>query len=263
MSPSIGIGITTRNRHAALNAGLAHFRQFHADNMRYVVVDDSSDTPYDDVVAKYPELDVVLLRSNTRLGIAAAKNGCLGALADCDHVFLFDDDAWARSEGWAERWIAADDTHGIGHSMYVNHLNERDDVYKIIVTHGEGDTAMRWWTNCMGLALHFNRACLDAIGGYDWLGARNVYGYEHAQISSRAENAGFTGSYTYASPAIIGDLVYSVDITARFHGELPPLGEIPDSPPTVTPEEHAALQLNSTLLLRSDPFVPLVNPFRR
>lgn len=260
-TPSIGIGITTRNRHDALRAGLEHFRLFHAAGMRYVVVDDNSDVAYDDVVASYPELDVRLLRAERRLGIAQAKNGCLAALADCDHVFLFDDDAWPRSAGWAFRWVDAAVTHEIGHSMFITHLNENDQMYRITESCGKGDTAMYWWTNCMGLALHFSRACLDAIGGYDVFGARNVYGYEHAQMSSRAAKAGFTGSGTYPSPAIIGDLIYSIDVTARFHGELPPCGVVPESPPTVTEQEHDALGLNAALMTRLEPYIPLVDPF--
>lgn len=260
----IGVGITTRNRHDVLRVGLQHFRNFHQNNIRYVVVDDSSDEPYDSIVDQFAEdIDIALLRSQERLGVAAAKNACLAALSECDEVFLFDDDAWPRSKEWANRWLDAASAHQVEHSMYINYLNDIDTLYRIKDTQGSGETAMNWWSNCMGLALHFSRKCLDAIGGYDVVNAKNVYGYEHAQVSQRARRAGFTGfsKAAYASPAIIDELVYSMDVTCYFHGEPSPYGLPATCPRTVTPEEIAGSEQNSQLMRNQSTFIELIDPF--
>ena len=262
-SARIGVGITTRNRHDALSVGLAHFAHFNQSNMRYVVVDDSSDTPYDDVISEFaPDLEITLRRSERRLGISSAKNACLVTLQDCDHVFLLDDDAWPKCANWAERWLAATESQDLGHSMYVSYLNEHDNLYRILDTKGEGSLAIDWWGNCMGLAMHYRRDCLDAIGGYDVTGSANVYGYEHAQMSQRASKAGFAGRSggAYPSPAVVRDLIYSMDVTFHFHEELPPLGRVPDFPRTITEEELAGASLNSVMMQNYEVFIPLSDP---
>jgi glycosyltransferase involved in cell wall biosynthesis len=259
----IGVGITTRNRHEVLRVGLRHFSNFHEGNIRYVVVDDNSDEPYDAIVNEFAaDIDVALRRSPRRLGVAAAKNACLAALSECDDVFLFDDDAWPRSANWASRWLSVAAEHQVGHSMYVNYLNENDTLYRIKDTQGSGEMAMNWWNNCMGLALHFSRDCLNSIGGYDIVNAKNVYGYEHAQMSQRAKRAGFAGSgkASYASPAIVDELVYSMDVTCYFHGAPSPCGLPVACPRTVTPEEIAGAEQNSQLMRLQATFIELIDP---
>jgi hypothetical protein len=61
-----------------------------------VVVDDGSKP-----AAVVPD-GVQLLRHETSLGIVASKNASLSALMDagCEHLFLWDDDAWPIADNW-------------------------------------------------------------------------------------------------------------------------------------------------------------------
>ena len=84
---TIGIGITTRNRYKIFPKTLANIKKFQPENSRIEIVNDSDD--------------------EHRLGIARAKNRCLKALEDCEHIFLFDDDIYPIKHGWAEFYIDA------------------------------------------------------------------------------------------------------------------------------------------------------------
>lgn len=258
----IGVGITTRNRPHVLRTALEHFEKFgYGDKL--VIVDDNSDEPLD-LGGNY-----TVLRSPHRLGIARAKNACLAHLQDCDYVFLFDDDAWPRTEGWADKWVEINEHNGVGHSMWNTDLEHKEEnrVPKgpdIVSFESIGDDyyKMNVYNNCLGVMLYFNRACLNAIGGYDH-SAQNVYGFEHAQVSMRASRAGFCQGYNYLSPAVARQLVYSFDISWCWKQEESPL-EVPwkdEFQSSVTPEEAAAHPLNSVLMNRQDVHIPLDDPF--
>lgn len=262
ISPSIGIGITTRNRPYILSVALRHFAYFSPPNARYVIVEDSATDLADPIVrsfARQSASEVIWRRSTKRLGIAKAKNACLAALTDCDHVFLFDDDAFAQVDGWAERWIAAAERHDVEHSMYI-HPSPSDSLFKLKDTLGEGDTAMHSWSNCMGVALHFTRECLSALGGYD-SSAQAFYGFEHAQMSSRAHKAGLTRNHDYLSPAIVGKLIYSVDLSHGFHREPTPLpSSFEGFKSSTSPEDVAICGRNSKLMNNPPVYIPLSDP---
>lgn len=223
MSKSVGIGITTRNRLEVISNALQHFEHFGTENAKYVVVEDNP-LPHKScrniVEAYHDRLDIKFISSTYRLGIATAKNTCLHYLSDCEDVFLFDDDAWPMTPNWAETWIATERANDIGHSMYVN--KAPGELYcainfHVVQTIGEEPHVMEAWNACMGVALHFSRACLDALGGYDSRSALNCYGYEHAQMSIRAGQAGFTKGHRYISPRNITELIYSVDVTHNMY----------------------------------------------
>jgi len=258
---SIGVGITTRNRPHVLATALAHFEKFgYGDKL--VIVDDFSDQPLE-VDPKF-----TVLRSPHRLGIARAKNACLAHLQDCDHVFLFDDDAWPRTSGWADMWVDINTHNEIGHSMWNVELQKKDHPQNLghvdVVskeTVGEDFYQMKVFSNCLGVMLYFNRACLDAIGGYDHR-AKNVYGFEHAQVSQRANRAGFCKGHDYISPAISDQLVYSFDISWCWRQEESPI-EVPwktEFQSSVTPDEAASHSLNSELMSVRDVYIPLEDP---
>lgn len=86
----IGIAITTHNRANALSRALIQHLQFLPTGALVVVIDDGSKP-----AAVVPD-GVQLLRHETSLGIVASKNASLSALMDagCEHLFLWDDDAW-------------------------------------------------------------------------------------------------------------------------------------------------------------------------
>jgi hypothetical protein len=262
-----GIGITTRNRPYILRTSLEYFAEFHTNESKYVIVDDASDGAYDaETHVKWfmqqVDAEVIYRKSPHRLGIAAAKNACLAKLLDCDNLFLFDDDAWPQIKGWADKWAAAANATGIHHSMMITKLSATNDFFRHINTVGEGELAMCEWTNCLGCALHFTRHAIEVVGGYDAANAKNVYGYEHAQMSQRCSRAGITQGVKYASPKDIMEWVYAVDISWGWLNQEPvhPIPWILDFKSSVTPEEANGTELNSHMMHDIGVFKPLVDP---
>lgn len=262
-----GIGITTRNRPLVLDAALKHFAAFPAEDSRIVVVDDCSDVAPDEVIENHSTLDIDYRVSPRRLGIAGAKNACLAKLTDCDHVFLFDDDAWPIAHGWADQWTAATEAHRVGHTMWIvpvapgrnPAVRSRIDPVRVI---GSGKTELMSWNNSLGVMLHFTRKCLDILGGFDAGNARTVYGYEHVQMSARACRAGFTRGEHYLAPSKAGELVFSVDISHGCYGMKPPLevGNLNDIGVSLSPAERSSTALNSSLLKSLSSHRKLVDP---
>lgn len=262
MSESIGIGITTRNRPDVLSVALAHFLHFETKNAKYVVVDDNSNLNRCSipVIETYKnDLDMVYIQSSKRLGIAKAKNQCLKELADCDQVFLFDDDGWPRAEMWAERWIEISKANEVHHSMFIYDERQLMEIFFVAASLGKGEMAMDAWSNSLGLCLHFTRECLNKIGGFDEWRSRNVYGFEHAQMSVRAAMAGFTKGHRFLSPRIIGDLIYSMDVHHSFYRQPIPLtGKfMPSFRASVTDFEKSKAFDNSSMMIEPPIFIPL------
>lgn len=275
----IGIGITTRKRPEVLTTALAHFTEFPTENSKIVIVEDDPEQDHATglVVANFqeenPTVEVIFRKSTQRLGIARAKNACLAMLQDCDHVFLFDDDTWPKAHGWAEKWIEINQANNVGHSMWNVFVRKSENTPSqvrasiepiqewVITTINDAEHQMVAWQNCLGVVLYFSRACLDAIGGYDG-SAENVYGYEHAQVSHRASDAGFCLGYPYISPAIGDKLVYSFDISYRWMGEESPL-DVPwkhNFRSSVTDSEAAGHPKNAVLMSKRPVHIPLVDP---
>lgn len=91
ISSRIGIAITTHNRADVLKRAIEQHQKHLPAGALVVVVDDGSKPAA--VVVPH---GVQLLRHETSLGIVASKNASLSALMDagCEHLFLWDDDAW-------------------------------------------------------------------------------------------------------------------------------------------------------------------------
>ncbi|MGQ0422386.1 glycosyltransferase family 2 protein, partial [Bacillus sp. HC-Mk] len=72
-----------------------------------VVIDDGSKS-----AAVVPN-GVQLVRHETSLGIVASKNASLTALMDagCEHLFLWDDDAWPIADSWHLPYIESPEPH--------------------------------------------------------------------------------------------------------------------------------------------------------
>jgi hypothetical protein len=170
---------------------------------------------YADVIARYP---FARMKSGPeRLGIAGAKNMCIKALAHCDHVFLFDDDAFPKNMGWEDYYIATAQSAGVHHLMHLVRFNPADVSF--------ADERIFSYRSCMGVLLYFTRHALDTLGGYD--PRFRTYGFEHAQISQRAYLAGLSGRHgPYISPVDTGEYIYSMDIDWNHSGVNPPLTDM-------------------------------------
>ncbi|MFB5044647.1 glycosyltransferase family 2 protein, partial [Enterobacter hormaechei subsp. xiangfangensis] len=107
VSSRIGIAISTHQRADVLKRSLEqHLRHLPAGAL-VVVVDDGSKP-----AAVVPD-GVQLRRHETSLGIVASKNASLTALMDagCEHLFLWDDDAWPIADNWHLPYIESPEPH--------------------------------------------------------------------------------------------------------------------------------------------------------
>lgn len=148
-------------------------------------------------------------------GIAVAKNKCLALLDDCEHIFLFDDDTYAKVEGWYLPYIYS----GINHlSFTFSHLHNG-------MTNGnrkfEGEymDCSRFQNPC-GCMLYLTKRCLDTVGGFDerFIG----WGYEHADYSRRIYNAGLT-PYPFMDVKNSLDLLHSMDYYREVQSSVEPI----------------------------------------
>ena len=264
---SIGIGITTRNRPECLEACLRHFKEFgYGDKL--VVIDDNSEVwQVNKLVTESFGINVVYKFSSSRLGVSQAKNACLWELRDCEHVFLFDDDAWPQCYNWAETWININEANGVGHSMFnvtAEAELELNPAFRAVVNPieeiGANEMKMVSFSNCFGVLLYFNRKCLDALGGFI-SDAPHLYGYEHAQISKRAHTAGFTQNHQYLTPSIASKLIYSIDISYCMLKTMPyfDVDWIGNFRSSVTLEESSQAEKNSVIMGIKEIHYPLVD----
>lgn len=190
----IGIGITTHNRPQFLKQCLENIKK-HTPEAYIVVVDDASKEPVTEATYRF----------ENNVGIARAKNKCLELLykADCDYLFLFDDDTWALQDEWYLPYINS----GEPHLMYIfqdfaggNGLNDTAVLYK--------DSKITAYSHARGCMLYITRECLDKVGGMDEEFGR--WGYEHPAWSDRIFNSGFT-SFKYMDVSNSKGLFYSDD----------------------------------------------------
>jgi len=205
---TIGIGITTRNRHQIFPKTLSQIKKFQPQNSRICIVNDSDD--------------------EHRLGIARAKNRCLKELQDCEHIFLFDDDIYPIKHGWAEFYIDASNKSGykaFSLTMVKSNYHEVQkqvdvslhdltfhgyDPIKIVDTrplailaHKQAlglhvdhrytiektdNIVLNYHKNPNGFMLYINRKCLKEVGGFNT--KFGLYGGEHTEYFTRIKNAG-------------------------------------------------------------------------
>ena len=98
---SIGIGLTTHDRNDILKKSLSFQKKFLPKGAKIVVIDDCSNIPVKG--ADY--------RFEHNAGIASAKNKCIELLDGCEHIFLFDEDAWPIDNDWHLPYIKSGDKH--------------------------------------------------------------------------------------------------------------------------------------------------------
>ncbi len=195
---SIGLAITTHNRHDVLARALEH-HLFHPAGARVVVIDDGSAKP-----VTVPD-GVVLIRHEKSLGIVASKNRSLEALIDagCEHLFLWDDDAWPIADGWHLPYIASPEPHLAYQFLDLagpRKLNDLSVLYR--------DDKHVAYTGQRGVMLYYHRSAIEAVGGFDSVYGRGMY--EHSDLALRIHNAGLT-TWAFADVACSEKLIHSLD----------------------------------------------------
>ncbi len=193
MTHHIGIGITTHNRRDVFVTSLAAQQRYLPPGAKLVVVDDASTSPT-------PEADFTF---KTNAGIARAKNKCLELLADCEHIFLFDDDAYPLIDRWWLPYVDSSEPH----LMRIFHdLAGRRKMKDIDIMFDDGRHVA--YTGARGAMLYAHRSVLDIVGGMDPGYGR--WGYEHVDWSRRIHNAGLT-TWPFADVAESAQLIRCED----------------------------------------------------
>jgi glycosyltransferase involved in cell wall biosynthesis len=190
---SVGIGITTRNRQKVLNASIDQQVKFLPPGAKLVVVDDASDEPVSGAAYRFAD----------NVGIARAKNKCLELLDDCEHIFLFDDDAYPIADGWWLPYVTSPEPHLMYQFLDLSGPRKLNDVTEIYT-----DAEHFALSGPRGVMLYVERWLLDVVGGFDTVYDR--FGYEHGDWSNRIHHSGAT-SWRYADVQGSSDLIYSLD----------------------------------------------------
>jgi GT2 family glycosyltransferase len=228
---------------------LYHLIEFLPDNVtNIVVVDDNTDDHYHRSMNKFctevayaPEIEYVY--NEQRLGIAKSKNECLKRLKHCDYIFLFDDDCFPQKDGWAELYIDAYKRTNCHHFI---HNQDCGVIAKTSTQEG-----VETYLNCAGVLLFLTRHVIDNVGGFDK--RFGIYGYEHAQYSSRIQRSGLMGKFgPYATPEGSADYIYSADIAFTLYQDernQPPLSRIEDFKSSLPDsEKNASIPHNTNVM---------------
>jgi hypothetical protein len=173
----IGIGITAKDRLTSTELCLASIKKF-SPNCQIVLIDDGSEVPIPNATFRFER----------SVGIAKAKNKCLELLDENDYIFLFDNDCWPIKDEWYKKYIDAHLNTGCHHfSFTFSHLSDgRQNGNKPGIDRGN----MMQYHNACGCALFLTKHCLDVVGGFST--EYGMYGYEHTDYSTRANNLGLT-----------------------------------------------------------------------
>lgn len=174
-----GVAITTLNRRSTALATLKRVQQF-TPGAKIVVVDDGSDEPF--------SADVQIVRHDTPLGIARAKNRCLAELEGCDHIFLLDDDCFPIRSGWTDFYQRASETSGMHHFCLSRGRDTRSNPFTGLIT--VNHVTLSTWARPCGCMLYASATALERVGGMDPRYGR--WGNEHIGWSYRIHNAGLT-----------------------------------------------------------------------
>jgi hypothetical protein len=199
ISGRIGIAISTHNRAKVLKSALEQHLKHLPAGALVVVVDDGSKP-----VAVVPD-GVQLVRHDQSLGIVAAKNASLLALMDagCEHLFLWDDDAWPLVGGWHLPYIESPEPHLAYQFLDLAGPKKLKDIS--VLHRDERHIA---YTGQRGVMLYYHRSAIEKVGGFDPIYGRGMY--EHGDLALRIHNAGLT---TWAFADVVGSetLIYSLD----------------------------------------------------
>lgn len=199
VASKIGIAISTHNRQDVLPRTLGMHIKHLPEGAKLVVIDDGSVLP-----AKVPE-GVELIRTRVSHGIVAAKNASLKALIDagCEHLFLWDDDAWPIADGWEQPYINSPEPHL---SYQFLDLARGPKINDITILYQDAKHVA--YSGQRGVMLYYHRSAIDKVGGFDPIYQRGMY--EHSDLALRINNAGLT-TWAFADVTGSNELIYSLD----------------------------------------------------
>ncbi len=195
----IGIAITTHSRPQVLANSLEQHRKYLPPGAVVFVIDDGSSPP-----AKVPDW-CNLIRNDKSRGIVASKNVSLECLMNsgCEHLFLWDDDAYAIAHNWHLPYIESPEPHLAYQFLDLagpRKLNDLAVLYR--------DDQHVAFTGQRGVMLYYHRSAIETVGGFDPVYGRGMY--EHSDLALRIHNAGLT-TWAYADVTGSEKLIHSMD----------------------------------------------------
>lgn len=195
----IGIAISTHQRPEVLARAISQHLKHLPPGALVVVVDDGSSP-----AAAVPD-GIQLLRREESRGIVATKNASLEALisAGCEHLFLWDDDAWPIADGWHHPYIASPEPHLAYQFLDLAGPRKLQDL---AVLHADDEHVA--YTGQRGVMLYYHRSAIEQVGGFDPVYGRGMY--EHSDLALRIHNAGLT-TWAYADVVGSASLIHSLD----------------------------------------------------
>lgn len=206
----IGIAISTRNRHDVLKKTLEQHKTFLPPHAVIYLLDDGSDIP-----VAVPEW-VAGYRNEKSEGIVAIKNKSLELLIDagCEHLFLWDDDAFPIAENWWKPYAESPEVHL---SYQFKDLAGKRKLNDTIEVYNDGKHFAL--SGQRGVMLYYHKSAIDKVGGFDPIYQRGMY--EHVDLAMRIHNAGLT---TFPFGDIVGSnvLIHSMDEYEEVARSVPP-----------------------------------------
>jgi len=198
-SAIIGIAISTHNRPEVLSRAIEQHLKHLPAGALVVVIDDGSQP-----AAVVPD-GVQLRRLEVSQGIVAAKNASLSALVDagCEHLFLFDDDAWPIADNWHLPYIGSPEPHLAYQFLDLAGTRKLNDIS--VLYRDERHVA---YTGQRGVMLYYHRSAIERVGGFDPIYGRGMY--EHPDLALRIHNAGLS-TWAFADVAGSEKLIHSMD----------------------------------------------------
>jgi len=126
-------------------------------------------------------------------GVAKAKNEALKRMmnADCQHLFLMEDDILMMSHVTCTHYIYTANDAGIEHLNFAHHGPMNQNKKKVIE---HGDRLVQVHPNCIGAFSYYSRHCLETVGFLD----EHFYNaWEHVEHTMRICDAGMHTPFWY------------------------------------------------------------------
>ncbi|MFS7359312.1 glycosyltransferase family 2 protein [Rahnella inusitata] len=194
----IGIAITTHHRPAVLAKTIEQHLKHLPAGAKLIVIDDGS-------APAATASGIEIIRHEISLGIVASKNRSLEALIDagCEHLFLWDDDAYPICDNWHVPYLESPEPHLAYQFLDVSTPRKIKDMTVLY-----RDDLHIAYTGQRGVMLYYHRSAIEKVGGFDSVYGRGMY--EHPDLALRIHNAGLT---TWANADVVGSekLIYSLD----------------------------------------------------
>lgn len=121
--------------------------------------------------------ELVVVKDSALRGVSWAKNRCLAALRQCEHVILIDEDVMPIRADWVAALRAAHEAHGQNVLMWMDHRHRARSDYGDLVS----------YARISGVMFSLLAPAIEDVGGWD-----EEYDYYFADFNfaSRLANAG-------------------------------------------------------------------------